>query len=279
MSPDTEERPLVVWCAATSWDRVPRGNDRPLALELQRHADILWVDPPVSFVTPARFSSASRFPWPTLVQISPALHRLTPRAHPFHTRVLTKLSASLVRIQIRWALRRLQRRPRAVVASLSTTSWAAGRRRTRRSVRYRRLRRGCGSHARRPPCSRARGAVALERADRAVVISPAMADRWRRLGFDRPLAVVPNGADISACQGLDRVARAEEWVSATIAGLIGQLSARVDITLLESVLEAGCSLLLVAPATLPGSRNVWTAPVHPRVCWVRPRPVERLPTT
>ena len=49
----------LVWIAGVSWDGI-RGTDRHMVTAMTRHADILWVDPPVSPLTPAarRFGTA-----------------------------------------------------------------------------------------------------------------------------------------------------------------------------------------------------------------------------
>ncbi len=282
MSGAAEDRALIVWCAAISWDRVPRINDRPLVEKMLRHADILWVDPPVSPMTKAEYiGSAGRYPWPTLTRIGPSLHRLTPRAHPFHRRVLTRLTAALVRRQIKWALRRMQQKPYAVVVTslddvlgcwgddvldviYGTDDWVAGA--VIHRVDPRKLERA--------------ELWSLEQADRAVVITPMLADRWRKLGFTRPLAVVPNGVNVSAYAGMDGVEPAKGIdLEPPVAGVMGHLSARIDISLLESVLAAGCSLLLVGPrdpAWEPKRFDRLLA--HPRVRWVGPQPFETLPS-
>ncbi|NUR28387.1 MAG: hypothetical protein HOV83_21515, partial [Catenulispora sp.] len=40
-------RPLLVFCAGTPWEGLA-GSDRLLATALLRHADVLFVDPPLS---------------------------------------------------------------------------------------------------------------------------------------------------------------------------------------------------------------------------------------
>ena len=78
--------PHLVWMAPTSWDGIP-GTDRPLAMALTRYARVLWVDPPVSPVTPARLrGEVSGGLLPTVTDIDEGLTRLTPVALPGLTR-------------------------------------------------------------------------------------------------------------------------------------------------------------------------------------------------
>lgn len=276
-----EPRALLVWCAGTSWDRV-KGSDHHMALALLRYADLLWVDPPVSPLTPARYAGgASRLPWPTLTRLGPRMLRLTPRALPLHTRrSLRPITMALLRRQIAWALRRLGRRPRAVVACslddvlgvwgdavldvvYGTDDYVAGAALMHLDVR--RVER----EERRQ----------LRNADVAIVVSPAIAERWKGLGFDGLLVVVPNGVLADAYRDLDTVPPAPDVdLPRPVAGLVGQLSSRIDIGLLESVVAAGCSLLLVGPHEPDWETERFRRlRERERVRWVGPQPFERLP--
>ena len=109
--------PYVVWMAPTSWDGIP-GTDRPLAMALTRYARVLWVDPPLSPVSPARLrGEVSGGLVPALTDIDERITRLTPVALPGLTRPgIRGTTAPLVRAQVRWALRKRGIRPFAVVA-------------------------------------------------------------------------------------------------------------------------------------------------------------------
>ncbi len=50
----TDPRHLV-WIAPTPWDGIP-GTDQQMAVAMTRYAPVLWVDPPLSVITPARLS-------------------------------------------------------------------------------------------------------------------------------------------------------------------------------------------------------------------------------
>lgn len=50
--------PYLVWIANQFWE--DPGTDRRLTKEMERHARILWVDPPVSLATSAQRRFGSR---------------------------------------------------------------------------------------------------------------------------------------------------------------------------------------------------------------------------
>jgi teichuronic acid biosynthesis glycosyltransferase TuaH len=112
-----------------------------------------------------------------------------------------------------------------------------------------------------------------------VVVSQGIADRWKSLGFDRSLAIVPNGVDAVAYEGMDGVAPAPGIdLPPPVAGLVGQLSSRIDIGLLESVVAAGCSLLIVGPHDPSWEPQRFAQLIaHERVRWVGPQPFDQLP--
>jgi teichuronic acid biosynthesis glycosyltransferase TuaH len=246
----TPGRRLVVVVSGVTWDGV-KGSDRHLAEALREHADVLWVDPPVSPATPDRYrgvSARSGRQWrPTLVQAAPGIRRLTPVALPGLTRPgIRETTWPLVRLQLRWALRRLGRRPHAVLACsphdvlgrwgpsvvdvlYGTDDWVAG--------------------AELMKLDRERVAAeernSLRRADLALAVGPELAQRWRGLGAEPVL--FPNGCSPDAYLADVEPAAVPDGFPAAVAGLSGQLSDRIDLALLEAVAETGIGLLLVGP--------------------------------
>lgn len=274
------ERPLIVWCAGVSWSGVA-GTDRHMASALARYVDILWVDPPVSPVTPGRFShGASRSVFPTLEAIKDGIVRLSPRTVPLHTRgPLRRLTAFLERWQIRRALHKMWRRPAVVVAShfddvlggwgdgvlkvfYGTDDYVGGANLTGDSRRL------LEQEEKRQ----------LQYADVLVAVSTSLAERWRGLGFARTLAVVPNGVCAENYAGMAAVAPVPLDLPRPVAGFVGHLSSRIDIRLLESIADAGCSLLLVGPLDPRWEparfRNLVS---RPGVLWTGAVEFERLP--
>jgi teichuronic acid biosynthesis glycosyltransferase TuaH len=246
-----EPSPLVVVASGVSWDGV-KGSARRLAEALVAHADVLWVDPPVSPVTPARYRGGTENPrtWrPVLRPLCPELTRLTPVALPGLSRpVIRSMTSPAVRAQVRWALRRLGRRPVAVLAYspddvlgrwgagvtnvlYGTDDWVAGARLMRLDPRRQ------GQKVR----------IALARADLVLVVSPELGERWSELGADPVL--LPNGCDASAYADVPGLQPAEmpEGFPTPVAGVVGQLSDRINLGLLEAVVDAGIGLLLVGP--------------------------------
>jgi teichuronic acid biosynthesis glycosyltransferase TuaH len=118
----------------------------------------------------------------------------------------------------------------------------------------------------------------LRRADAVVAISALLDDRWRGMGFGGSLELIPNGVDASAYVTIDEVAPADVALEKPVAGLIGHLSERIDIGLLDAVLRAGCSLLLVGPYDPRWEPDRFRSLLaDPRVHWTGPVPFAELP--
>ncbi|CAM3451583.1 glycosyltransferase [Kibdelosporangium persicum] len=240
-------RPLVVVASGVTWDGV-KGSERQLAEALTRHADVLWVDPPVSPVTPARFRGESGPVWrPLLRPLRLGIARLTPVGPPGWTRPgVRSLTWPMVRAQIGWALRRARRRPDVFVACTQhdllgrwgdrcvdvlygTDDWVAGASLMNQDAHF----------------VLREEREAIVRADLVLAVGPELAERWQELGA-HPV-VFPNGCDPRAYQGDVEPGPVPDGFPARIAGVIGQLSDRIDISLLEAVAETGLGLLLVGP--------------------------------
>src|SRR5579859_2944592 len=110
---------LVVLCAANSWDAV-KMMDRHLAERLAELAPVLYVDPPVSRLTPLRTPAlAGSVRRPGLRLVAPSLARLTPVVLPGPLRPgMAPVSAALVRRTLRRAVARLGGSLRALVATM-----------------------------------------------------------------------------------------------------------------------------------------------------------------
>lgn len=250
------DRPVLVWVAGVSWDGI-RATDRHLAAALTRHARVLWVDPPVSPATPARYrGTAGRLPRPHLSTAQPGLVRLTPVALPGLTRPgLRATTWPLVRQQVRWALRRLGPRPYAVV--VSSLDDVLGRFGSGvRNVLFGTDDYVAGAELMGQPADRLREQErrALSRADTVMVVSPELRDRWlalrRRLDPPGPVepVVIPNGCDLAGYAEVDTAPLPPGIdLPAPVVGMVGQLSDRIDLDLLAAPVDAGLSLLLVGP--------------------------------
>ncbi|GAA2601065.1 hypothetical protein GCM10010399_34830 [Dactylosporangium fulvum] len=275
--------PLYIMFAGTSWDGVV-SPDRLLATALAAHAEILWVDPPISVATSGRYRyGASRFGGtPKLARLNDRITRLTPRALPLHTRPYVKVStAALVRAQTRWALRRLGRRPHVVIACnlvdvlrgwqpevvkvlYGTDDYVAGA--------------GLmGHNSRRVALDERRQ---LAHADLVLAVSSVLAERWSSLGA-RHLALIPNGVQTSAYRDLDSIAPAEpaSALPGPVVGALGHLSERIDIDLLEALADDELSLLLVGPHDARWEPERFAAlAARENVLWVGRQPFEAVPS-
>ncbi|SDI65038.1 teichuronic acid biosynthesis glycosyltransferase TuaH [Actinokineospora alba] len=241
--------PLVVMMSGKPWDGV-RGADRQQAEQLTRYATVLWVDPPISPVTPRRFRpGVGPGVWPRLARAADGIIRLTPVALPGLSRPGIRATTwPLVRSQIRWALRRLGRQPHAVVSFsfddvlgcwgpdvrdvlYGTDDWVAGGQLMGLD----------------PEWLRAVEQVALRRADTVIAVTPALVERWSGLGADPVL--IANGVHSAAYLDVDSAPLPPGLpdLPSPVAGLVGRITARIDIELLESVVDAGVSLLMVGP--------------------------------
>jgi teichuronic acid biosynthesis glycosyltransferase TuaH len=242
----TEENHYLVWMAGVSWDGI-HGTDRHMVTAMACHARILWVDPPVSPVAAALRRSATHYSLrPEISVVNRQVTRLTPRAMPGLSRPGMRVTtAALVRLQIRWALRRLGIQPFAVVATYpgdllgywggnvvnvfyGTDDYVAGAELMGVSVRYK-LRQEMR---------------VVGRADVVAAVSPQLAKRWA--GFGVNPVVIPNGC--WPIKAGERAALPELTdLPRPVVGLIGQLSDRIDLSVLNAIADAGLSLLIVGP--------------------------------
>jgi teichuronic acid biosynthesis glycosyltransferase TuaH len=237
----------LIWMAAVSWDGI-RGTDRHMVSAMTRHARILWVDPPFSPITPStRRAGLPRTFKPVISAVDERIMRLTPVALPGLSRpVMRVTTAPLVHAQVRWATRKLGIRPFAVVASHLDTvlgRWGS----TVVKVLYGTDDYVAGARLAGLSADRLRSLEqrSLARADVVVAISPELADKWAALGAEP--VVIPNGCNV-ARGSTDTLPPAVRDLPAPVVGLVGQLCERIDLDILNGIVDAGFSLLMVGPA-------------------------------
>ncbi|MGH4023616.1 MAG: glycosyltransferase [Pseudonocardiaceae bacterium] len=117
----------------------------------------------------------------------------------------------------------------------------------------------------------------LQRADVVAAVSPALQDRYAALG--RKAVLVPNGCDPTVYTDADsKVWPPDVQLAGPVAGLMGHIGQRVDLTLLEAVADTGCSMLLVGPWD-PSYEPVRfpALAARPNVCWVGAKSLTELP--
>jgi len=260
--------PYLVWIANQFWE--DPGTDRRLTKEMERHARILWVDPPVSLATSAqRRFGAGRTVRPILSAMSDNVTRLTPTALPGMRRFgVWTTTAPLVRAQVRWALRRTGIEPFAVVAT--TLEDVLGRWGSSVvSVLHGTDDYVAGAELMRISASRLRVQErrAVDRADVVTALSPLLAGRWSALR-GAPVPLIPNGCT-PVKASTHRLPPAIRDLPRPVVGLIGRLNARIDMDLIEAVADAGFSLLVVGPHDSRWEPRRFTAlTARPRVQYV-----------
>ena len=264
--------------AGVSWDGI-RGTDRHMVTAMACHARILWVDPPVSPVTAALRRSATHYSLrPEISVVNRQITRLTPKAMPGLSRPgMHVTTAPLVRLQTRWALRRLGIQPFAVVATYpgdllgywggsvvnvfhGTDDYVAGAELMGVSARYQ-LRQEIR---------------VVGRADVVTAVSPQLAERWAAFGANP--VVIPNGC--WPIKAGERAVRPElKDLPHPVVGLIGQLSDRIDLSVLNAIADAGLSLLIVGPLDPRWEQQRFKELVNrSHVYYIGPVPAEAVPS-
>lgn len=240
-------RGLVVFAAGTSWDDI-RMPDQHMAERLASYSPVLYVDPAISLLTPMRNPNLrGAVNQPRLRVVAPGLFRLTPVVPPGISRPgLRDVATRLRRHAIQRAVRQMGRPVRAVVtASLddvfgtcredlrvlyATDDFTAGSGLVGVSSRY---------------LSRCEQSIS-RRANLIVTCSPVLTGKWSRLGHE-PI-YIPNGVDDVLFAGTDNAPLPPDvQLDRPIAGFVGHLSDRIDLSVLEAVAASGVSLLLVGP--------------------------------
>jgi glycosyltransferase involved in cell wall biosynthesis len=270
---------VVVLCAANRYEGI-KVADQHMAEHLSRLVPVLYVDPPMSRLTPRRSSvAANQIGQPKLRLQRPNLARLTPIVQPCPSRRgLTGLTALLLRYHIRTAIGRLGGRVRAVISAWPqypvfgsccepvSVYWAqddfVG---------------GASLLGLDPKLLEARERRVAGAAGVIVSANPQVADAWQHR--NRTPVLIPFGADVDTFRAVDDVPPAEDVdLPAPIVGFVGQINDRTDLRLLEAVAERGRSLLLVGPRNPSYEPAAFDALCRrPNVQWVGSKPFDSLP--
>jgi glycosyltransferase involved in cell wall biosynthesis len=268
-----------VVAAGTGWDGIWM-PERHVAVHLSRTVPVLWVDPPYSWMTPLRNrATAATLRQPRLRPVTDEIMRLTSLTVPGLTRPgLRAVVQAQVRHAVRGAVRRLGGRVLAtIVASpdnllrsvpgarsvfYGTDDFVAG-------AELMGIDRGWLER-----CERRQ----LRTADRVIAVSDALREHWAPLRPD--IAVIPNGCDYDRLAATDEAPPpADVRLPRPIAGFLGHLSERIDLTYLEAVADRGISLLLVGPRQPTFQLGRMEALLaRPNVQWVGAKPFPELPS-
>lgn len=269
----------IVFCAGNAWDG-HTASDHHVARYLSTRRPVLYVDPPVSFATALRnprIRHSLREPRLRLVQ--PGLARLTPVVQPGMRRPgMSSLTEWLTRRLIRRAVASLG--ARTSVRILATGLCLYEPRTAERRVLYLTDDFLAGASLFHVSARRiARDEERLrELAEQIITVSPTLADRWRQWGCE--VSVVPNGCDFDRFAATDAAPDPRDVrLRRPIAGFVGQINDRIDLSLLEAVADTGHSLLLVGPiSTLSERKRFERLLTRPNVQWVGAKPFEEMPS-
>jgi teichuronic acid biosynthesis glycosyltransferase TuaH len=271
-------RPLLVYVAGIEWHGI-KGTDRHLVERLAATVDVLWVDPPVSILrTVRRRAGEGPRVRRSLEPVADGITRLGVVVQPFPSRPGSRaLSHWWLRRSLEWAVGRMGRPAHAMVTSrpepvldalpdavhvyFATDDFVAGADLLGLSTR------------------RLRWAEAqqVRTADLLVAVTSVLASRWQDTG--KPVLVLPNGCDTATYARVDEELPADLTLDGPAAGMIGQISARIDLDLLEATVERGVPLLLVGPVDPTFEPDRFAALVtRSGVHWVGAQPFDRLPS-
>lgn len=270
---------LIVLCASNGFDGV-RMSDWHLAVQLAKLTPVLYVDPPMSHLTPLRSpGKGGAVHGPRLRLEGPRLARLTPLVQPFPARPgATPVTSALTRRYLRHAAAQLGGRVRALVSSWALYPVFGS----------------CGEQVRiywakddfvgGAELLRL-NAKALDRYERkvaaaathVVAANPIVADNWRNRGLD-PL-LIPFGVDAAAYARIERATwPSDVGLPAPVVGFVGSINERTDLRLLEAIADRGRSLLLVGPKSPRFEPRRFDALLRRRhVRWVGLKPAQALP--
>ena len=269
---------MLVWRAAVAWDSV-EGTDRRMVDALAPHHRVLWVDPPLSVAHAIRTGGArAAVSRGGLDEVADGVHRLTAVVPPFGSRRgVEQATALLMRRAVRGAVRSLGARVRAHVVTSPNPRFDAIPDGLRVYFATDDMVAGAELMHTRAEQVRRKEDDLVASGDLLLAVSPEIIERWGATGLRAH--VLPNGCDPAHYAGVDTLARPDDiHLTGPVAGVVGQLSARLDLDLLEAVVDGGTSLLLVGPLD-PSFEPARVARLldHPGVQWVGRKSFEELP--
>jgi glycosyltransferase involved in cell wall biosynthesis len=271
---------LIVLCAANNYSGVKLA-DQHLAEQLSKLAPVLYVDPPVSCLTPLKNQGkADGMRGSRLRLQAPRLARLTPVVEPFPTRrALSGLTAALVRRYLSRAITQLgSGRVRAVISGWPhfpvfgacredvSVYWAQDD-----FVGGAALLGLNASHLENTELGIA------ARADFLIAANPLVAETWKARGRD--VSLIPYGADVDSYHAVESTAPASDVdLPGPVVGFVGHINDRIDIRLLEAIVARGRPLLMVGPRDMSFEPVRFPALLQkPHVAWVGPKAFDELP--
>lgn len=269
----------MVLCAGNNYDSV-KVLDHHMAERLARRAAVLYVDPPISHLTPrknpelAPSLSASR-----LRRVAAGFWRLTPVVAPLPLRAgMRPVTEWLVRRALSKAVISIGMDVRALISVWPRLD-VFGSCDEQVSVWWAQDDYAAGAELMGEISERvAAGERARARAsDLVIAASPDLASRFTRAGHD--VELIPNGADPESFGAVEHAEPAPGVrLPSPVAVLVGQLNDRVEHGLLEAIADRGISLLLVGPCARGTRGWVEALAARPNVAWVGKQPFAALPS-
>lgn len=241
---------VVVYLAGVAWDAV-RGTDRHLVERIARRRHVVWVDPPVSVAHVVRARRAADLrsrarvtsplpgvtrlsvlvpPWPLRPGVLPVTERLVRRALAGVLDSWTPGDVSVVNASPYLSFEVVARSRTSTRVYYATDDFVAA----------------AALWGVRPSRIDAAEERRLREADVVAAVSPVILRRWGASGAHG--VVLPNGCDSAAYAeaGTERPADLPE-TGLPVVGVVGQISARLDLALLEAVADRSVTLLVVGP--------------------------------
>lgn len=274
------DRGLIVLCAANSYDSV-KMMDQHFSERWAQHRPVLYVDPPISHLTPRRQPAlASSLRGPRLRRLEAGLWRLTPVVAPFPMRRgMRAVTERAVRHLVGRAVRSLGGQVDALVSAWPELD-AFGSCDERLRVFWAQDDFAAGAELMGLDAGRVAAGEAARAADADLVVAanPLVAERWRKAGCE--VELIPYGADVDAFAAPPEVppVRLPEGIRRPVVAVVGQLNERTDPAMLEAVADLDVSLVLIGPVP-PLANAHWLDELRRRenVVWMGPQPFEALP--
>jgi teichuronic acid biosynthesis glycosyltransferase TuaH len=269
---------LVVICSANNYDTV-KVADHHMAERLARLAPVLYVDPPLSHLTPRNNPAcAPSLVGPRLRRVAAGFWRLTPVVAPFPMRPgIRMVTERVVRRALSRAVRSIGIEVRAVVTAWPMLDVYGACDEALRVWWAQDDFAAMAGIVGQPVDQVAAGEQArVASSDLVVAANPDVAWRWQSEGHD--VELIPYGSDPEPFARVEHAHPASGVdLPAPIAVLVGQLNERVDPSLMEAIADHGISLLLVGPAADSGASWLASLTERPNVRWVGGQAYAELP--
>lgn len=249
-----------------------------MAERLSDHAPVLYVDPPVSRLSGYRNPGLAVPPAAQpIVPLTDNLALLRPLVPPRPGRPgMSKLTSAL----LRRLLRRVSAGPQSVRAVISAWPLYSVVGSCERAVSVFWAQDDFSAAAQAWGLSPARMAreerLRVLEADLVVAANPVVYRRWQR--ETEAIELIPFGCDTTMFERFEETPPAAGvQLPSPVAVVVGQLNFRVDLGLLEAVVDRGLSLLVVGPVNHPERERMQRLLARPGVQAVGERPISEVP--